>query len=83
MTQGFLPYGRQEITDADVAAVAAALRDPMITQGPRIADFEGAVAEYLGARHAVAFSSGTGTRLVGASRGRTGRGTREDVPSGG
>ena len=59
MTQGFLPYGRQEINDADVEAVAAALREPMITQGPRIDAFEAAMSEYLGARHVVAFSSGT------------------------
>ncbi len=55
----FLPYARQEITDADVAAVAAALREPFITQGPTIERFERAVAERLGARHCVAFSSGT------------------------
>jgi perosamine synthetase len=66
VTQGFLPYGRQEITDADVAAVAAALRDPMITQGPRIAEFEEAFAEYVGARHAVACSSGTAALHVAA-----------------
>jgi UDP-4-amino-4,6-dideoxy-N-acetyl-beta-L-altrosamine transaminase len=59
VTQGFLPYGRQEISDADVQAVAAALREPMITQGPRIEEFEAALAQYLGARHVVAFSSGT------------------------
>src|SRR5687768_16085212 len=58
-TATFLPYGRQEITDADVEAVAEALRDPMITQGPRVDAFERAVAEMVGARHAVAFSSGT------------------------
>ena len=51
MTQGFLPYGRQEISDADVQAVADALREPMITQGPRIEEFEDAIADYLGARH--------------------------------
>lgn len=55
----FLPYGRQEVSDADVDAVAAALRAPLITQGPRIDEFEKAVAAYLGARHVVAFSSGT------------------------
>jgi perosamine synthetase len=55
----FLPYARQEITDADVAAVTAALREPFITQGPTIERFERAVAERLGARHCVAFSSGT------------------------
>ena len=55
----FLPYGRQEITDADVEAVAEALRADFITQGPRIAEFEQAMCRYLGASHAVAVSSGT------------------------
>ena len=55
----FLPYGRQEITDADVEAVADALRGELITQGPLIEKFERAMASYLGASHAVAVSSGT------------------------
>jgi UDP-4-amino-4,6-dideoxy-N-acetyl-beta-L-altrosamine transaminase len=55
----FLPYGRQEIGEEDIAAVVAALRDPMITQGPRIDSFEAAFAEATGARHAVAFANGT------------------------
>lgn len=55
----YLPYARQEITDADIEAVSAALRDPFITQGPTIARFEDAVAERVGAKHCVAFSSGT------------------------
>ena len=55
----FLPYGRQTIDDADVEAVVAALRDTMITQGPRVDAFEAELAESVGARHAVAFSSGT------------------------
>ena len=55
----FLPYGRQEISEADIAAVAAALADPMITQGPRVAELEQAICEYTGAAHAIAFSSGT------------------------
>lgn len=61
MTAGapFLPYGRQEIDEADVAAVAAALRAPLITQGPQVERFERAFADHVGARHAVAFSSGT------------------------
>ncbi|MEA2195327.1 MAG: hypothetical protein QOG42_1761 [Solirubrobacteraceae bacterium] len=55
----YLPYARQEITDADIAAVSAALREPFITQGPTIARFEEAIAERVGAKHCVAFSSGT------------------------
>ncbi len=59
MSAGFLPYGRQTIEDDDVAAVAAALRDQLLTTGPKVADFERAFAEATGARHAVACSSGT------------------------
>jgi UDP-4-amino-4,6-dideoxy-N-acetyl-beta-L-altrosamine transaminase len=55
----FLPYGRQTIEDDDVAAVAEALRDDFLTTGPRVAAFEAAFAETVGARHAVACSNGT------------------------
>jgi UDP-4-amino-4,6-dideoxy-N-acetyl-beta-L-altrosamine transaminase len=54
-----IPYGRQDISDADVAAVAAALRDPYLTQGPGVLAFEQALAEAVGARYAVAVNSGT------------------------
>ncbi len=55
----FLPYGRQSIDDDDVAAVAAALRSDWLTQGPAVEAFEAALAERVGARHAVACSSAT------------------------
>jgi dTDP-4-amino-4,6-dideoxygalactose transaminase len=54
-----LPYGRQTIDDDDVAAVAAALRDDFLTTGPRVEAFEGAFAESVGARHAIACANGT------------------------
>ncbi len=54
-----IPYARQEIADADVAAVTEALRDAMLTQGPRVDRFEERFAEAVGARYAVAFNSGT------------------------
>ena len=57
--EGMLPYGRQWLTDADVEAVVEVLRSDWITTGPKIAEFEEAVAGLAGARHAVAFSSGT------------------------
>jgi perosamine synthetase len=57
--QTFLPYGRQDITDADVEAVVEALRSALITQGPTIERFEEALADYLGAKHVVAFANGT------------------------
>ncbi|MDQ3721282.1 MAG: UDP-4-amino-4,6-dideoxy-N-acetyl-beta-L-altrosamine transaminase [Actinomycetota bacterium] len=59
MSERRLPYGRQEVSDADVDAVVAALRSELITQGPTVERFEHAFAEYVGAAHAVAFSSGT------------------------
>jgi UDP-4-amino-4,6-dideoxy-N-acetyl-beta-L-altrosamine transaminase len=57
--QTFLPYGRQEISDDDVDAVVEALRAELITTGPYVERFEAALAEYLGARHVVAFANGT------------------------
>ena len=55
----FLPYGHQSIDDADVAAVVACLRSDWLTTGPRVAEFEAAFAQFCGAPHAVAVSSGT------------------------
>ncbi len=55
----FLPYARQQISDDDVAAVATALRSDWLTTGPRVPAFEEGLAAAAGARHAIAFSSGT------------------------
>jgi dTDP-4-amino-4,6-dideoxygalactose transaminase len=55
----FLPYGRQSIDEDDIAAVAEALRAPLITTGPLVARFEEALAARCGVRFAVAVSSGT------------------------
>ena len=55
----YVPYGRQHITEDDVAAVAAVLKSDWLTQGPAVPRFEKAVAEYCGARHAVAANSAT------------------------
>ena len=54
-----LPYGRQLIDQADIDAVVAVLRSDFLTTGPRVAEFEEAFADAVGARHAVAVSSGT------------------------
>jgi UDP-4-amino-4,6-dideoxy-N-acetyl-beta-L-altrosamine transaminase len=56
---GHIPYGRQEITEEDLQAVAQVLRSDWITQGPAVPGFEKALGEYCGARHAVAASSAT------------------------
>jgi len=54
-----LPYGRQRIDEDDVRAVVETLRSDFITTGPAVAEFERRFAERVGARHAVAVSSGT------------------------
>lgn len=57
--QSLLPYGRQTIDDDDVRAVVEALQSDWLTTGPRVEAFESAVAAFVGAQHAVAYSSGT------------------------
>jgi UDP-4-amino-4,6-dideoxy-N-acetyl-beta-L-altrosamine transaminase len=54
-----IPYGRQEITQADIDAVVEVLRSDFLTQGPMVPRFEKAVADYCGAKHAVAVNSAT------------------------
>src|SRR5205823_2466089 len=54
-----LPYGRQSISDDDLAAVAEVLRSDWLTTGPKVEQFEKAFANLVGARAAVAVSSGT------------------------
>ena len=55
----FIPYGRHCIEEDDIAAVAAVLRSDHLTGGPVVEEFETAFAKRVGARHAVAVSSGT------------------------
>jgi len=54
-----LGYGRQSIDQSDIDAVVSVLRSDFLTQGPAVEHFESALAERVGARHAVAVSSGT------------------------
>ena len=54
-----LRYSQQQITEEDTAAVVSALRSPWLTQGPKVEEFEEALAKYVGAKYAVAVSSGT------------------------
>jgi UDP-4-amino-4,6-dideoxy-N-acetyl-beta-L-altrosamine transaminase len=57
--RSFLPYGRQTITEDDIAAVEAVLRSPFLTQGPAVPAFEQAVAARVGAAHGVSVNSAT------------------------
>jgi perosamine synthetase len=54
-----IPYSRHYIDEDDIEAVVEVLRSDWITQGPKIAEFEKGVADYCGAKFAVAVSSGT------------------------
>jgi UDP-4-amino-4,6-dideoxy-N-acetyl-beta-L-altrosamine transaminase len=61
-----IPYARQSIEDADVAAVTEVLRSDFLTQGPAVPRFEQRVAEFCDARHAVAVSNATSALHVAA-----------------
>jgi len=54
-----LPYGRQSIDESDIQAVVETLRSDWLTTGPKVAEFEEALAAWVGAKYAVSFSSGT------------------------
>lgn len=54
-----VPFANFAADEGDIEAVAAAYRSGWVTMGPRVAEFEAAVAEFTGARHAIAVSSGT------------------------
>ena len=58
-TRSFLPYGRQMIDEADEQAVLDVLRGDWLTTGPTVETYEAAFAERVGAKHAIACSSGT------------------------
>lgn len=55
----YLPYGKQWIDNEDIKAVTDVLKSDFITTGPAISQFEKEIAEFVGAKYAVAFSSGT------------------------
>lgn len=54
-----IPYGKQLIDESDIEEVVQVLRSDWISQGPKIQEFEEALARYCGSRYAVAVSSGT------------------------
>lgn len=54
-----IPYGKQTIEQDDIQAVVDVLKSDFLTTGPKIAEFEQTVADYVGAKYAVAISNGT------------------------
>jgi len=62
-----IPYGKHHIDNEDIEAVVSVLKSGQITQGPKIEEFESAIAKYVGANYSVAVSSGTAAlHLAGA-----------------
>jgi perosamine synthetase len=59
VTDKFISYSQQHIDEEDIASVVEVLRSDWLTTGPKISEFEEAVAGYVEARFAVAVSSGT------------------------
>ena len=69
-----IPLARPNITEAEIEAVADVLRTPDLALGPKLKEFENAIAKYAGVRHAVAVNSGTSAlhliiRALGISEG--------------
>src|SRR3989344_8908205 len=54
-----IPYGKQLIGSDDIKAVVRVLKSAYLTQGPKIQEFEQALAKYCGAKYAVAVCNGT------------------------
>jgi len=54
-----IPYGRQDISEADIQAVVDVLHSDYLTQGSAVPDFEKALSDYCGATHAIAVNSAT------------------------
>jgi dTDP-4-amino-4,6-dideoxygalactose transaminase len=59
MTDEFIPIAKPNVGDEELAAIGEVLKSGMLAQGKVVEDFENKFAEYLGAKHAVATSSGT------------------------
>lgn len=55
----YIPYGKQSISEEDIQAVVDVLRSDYITTGPKVEEFEKKVADYVGAKYAVAIANGT------------------------
>lgn len=73
---GIIPYGRQAIDQQDIDAVIGVLQGDWLTCGPDVASFEQQLAEYCGAKHAIAVSNGTAALHVSMLAARIGPGDR-------
>lgn len=77
----FLPYGRQQVDEADIAAVAEVLRGDWLTTGPAVEAFEARLAEAVGAPFAASCANGTAALHLSALALGLGAGDRAVVPA--
>ena len=77
----FIPYGRQEIDEDDIAAVVGVLRSDWLTTGPAVERFEQGFAAFVGAPHAVAVTSGTAALHLAMLAANIGPGDEVIVPT--
>jgi dTDP-4-amino-4,6-dideoxygalactose transaminase len=76
-----IPFHRPAVGEDEVQAVAAVTRSGMLTMGPRTLEFEKEFAEFVGARHAVAVSSGTAALHLALEAAGIGPGGEVIVPT--
>lgn len=81
MSDNFLPYARQQISDADIEAVTRVLRSNFLTTGPAVSAFEEKLAEVADAAFAVSCSSGTAALHMAALALGLGQGDKVVVPT--
>lgn len=77
----FLSYGRQQISEEDIAAVVDCLRSDWLTQGPRVKAFEAALSERLDGAEVIVCNSGTAALHLAALAAGLGPETVAIVPS--
>lgn len=70
-----IPYGKHHIDEDDIQAVVDVLRSGVLTQGSAVEEFERGIADYVGAKYAVAVSSGTAALHLAALAAGVGPGT--------
>ncbi len=81
MSDTFLPYGRQSIDESDIQAVVETLRSEYLTTGPKVPEFERALKQHIGARHAVAVDNGTSALHAACAAAGIGPGDEVIVPA--
>jgi UDP-4-amino-4,6-dideoxy-N-acetyl-beta-L-altrosamine transaminase len=76
----FLPYGRQDVGGEETRRVRDVLESDWLTQGPKVPEFETALATFCGAAHAVAVANGTLALYLACRAAGLGPGDRFIVP---